>query len=414
MYNDGSIRFIAQNSTGSLYRPIYAHQFISNVATGTAPLTVTSTTKVTNLNADLLDGYTAGGSGGDWWTKVPVVAGDGVMEIGKYIDFHNTATDGTDFTYRIENSTNGTLVFSGIIDTTKVITDDLSVIGAGRVFGLESTSSTSDTGLILNTNASFTGVTCGVQNKRSASTAYSLEWWMSGDGTTAGTDIEFNHRGDGTAFADVSWNGGGADYAEYFEWLDGNQNEEDRRGYSVVLEGDKIRIAEEGEEPIGVISGNPSVVGDTAWNKWIYKYLSDDFGTYIMEPHNIVEWEEIVEKTAKVEAVYDENGNEISPEIEATYETISIMYEDWNIPEGVIIPDNATYKSHDENGNLFTHRKLNPEYDPNVEYIPREQRSEWDAVGLLGKLRIRKNQIKGSKWIKMRDISDTVEEWLVR
>lgn len=36
---------------------ITASRFVSNVAIGTAPLTVTSTTKVTNLNADLLDGY---------------------------------------------------------------------------------------------------------------------------------------------------------------------------------------------------------------------------------------------------------------------------------------------------------------------------------------------------------------------
>ena len=36
---------------------ITAPQLISNVATGTAPFVVTSTTKVTNLNADLLDGY---------------------------------------------------------------------------------------------------------------------------------------------------------------------------------------------------------------------------------------------------------------------------------------------------------------------------------------------------------------------
>ena len=33
-----------------------ASTFTSTVATGTAPLTVASTTKVTNLNADLLDG----------------------------------------------------------------------------------------------------------------------------------------------------------------------------------------------------------------------------------------------------------------------------------------------------------------------------------------------------------------------
>ena len=33
---------------------------------------------------------------------------------------------------------------------------------------------------------------------------------------------------------------------------------------------------------------------------------------------------------------------------------------------------------------------------------------------MIGKLRIRKGQITGTRWIKMRDISDTVEEWLVR
>jgi hypothetical protein len=39
-------------------------QLISSVSTGTAPLSVTSTTVVTNLNADLLDGYNVGTSGG--------------------------------------------------------------------------------------------------------------------------------------------------------------------------------------------------------------------------------------------------------------------------------------------------------------------------------------------------------------
>ena len=63
MYSDASIRFIAQSSAGSSYRPIYAERFISNVATGTAPLTVTSTTVVTNLNADLLDGLSPATSG---------------------------------------------------------------------------------------------------------------------------------------------------------------------------------------------------------------------------------------------------------------------------------------------------------------------------------------------------------------
>ena len=43
-----------------------------------------------------------------------------------------------------------------------------------------------------------------------------------------------------TTYADGAWNGGGADYAEYFEWSDGNTSAEDRRGISVVLVDDKI------------------------------------------------------------------------------------------------------------------------------------------------------------------------------
>ena len=68
----------------------------------------------------------------------------------------------------------------------------------------------------------------------------------------------------------------------------------------------------------------------------------------------------------------------------------------------------------DGNTVIQQRRKLNPAYDPDVEYVSREQRSEWDCVGLMGKLRIRKGQVTGSRLIKMRDINDSVEEWLVR
>ena len=203
-------------------------------------------------------------------------------------------------------------------------------------------------------NNSYTGATQVNVCTRAADSAYSLFKGSSGDGG----DLEFNLRGDGQAYADGSWNGGGADYAEYFEWSDLNPNAEDRRGISVVLDGNKIREAQADEDPIGVISGNPSVVGDAAWNKWSDKYLRDEFGTYIQEDYE----------------VEDEDGNTV----------------------------------------VQQRRKLNPAYDPDVEYVSREQRPEWDCVGLMGKLRIRKGQITGSRWIKMRDISDSVEEWLVR
>ena len=163
------------------------------------------------------------------------------------------------------------------------------------------------------------------------------------------TDDEFRVRGDGQVYADGSFNSGGADYAEYFEWTDGNSSYEDRRGMTVVLDGNKVKLSTSSDSTdniIGVVSGNASVIGDAASEKWTDKYLRDDYGAYLR----------------------NENGE----------------------------------------------RVLNPSFDDTKTYVSREDRQEWDAIGMVGKLRIRKGQITGTRWIKMRDISDTVEEWLVR
>ena len=232
------------------------------------------------------------------------------------------------------------LTFSTTADGGTSPTERMNIASNGQV---SIGQGTNNTGLFVNcTNGSFATNTTQFRTSRTANSAFQYLLTTS----ASGADTEHNLRGDGNAYADGSWNGGGADYAEYFEWSDSNPDAEDRRGISVVLDGDKIREAVAGEEPIGVISGNPSVVGDAAWNKWNEKYLRDDFGTYIK----------------------DAEGD----------------------------------------------RQLNPAYDPDVEYVNREDRPEWDCVGLMGKLRIRKGQVTGARWIKMRDVSDSVEEWLVR
>ena len=62
----------------------------------------------------------------------------------------------------------------------------------------------------------------------------------------------------------------------------------------------------------------------------------------------------------------------------------------------------------------YTRRKLNPSWDKTATYVPREERDEWIVVGMLGQIPILKGQPMHSSWIKMRDISATVEEWLVK
>jgi hypothetical protein len=249
-----------------------------------------------------------------------------------------------------------------------------------------SNASSNDLLLIRSTNTAWTGRLYSPQLYRSGNGSQHFSVYTSAIATTG--DNEFIFTSNGNARADGSWTGGGADYAEFFEWLDGNPNNEDRSGMTVALDEEKIKVSEPGDEVIGVVSTNPVVVGDSAWNFWSQKYLRDAYSRHIYDEHQVIEWT-------------DEDG---------TLKT----YEDWFIPEGVIIPANAIYKTHDEDGNLFTHRRLNPDWDPEQEYIPRVERPEWDPIGLMGKLRIRKGQVVGERWIKMRDISISVEEWLVR
>ena len=73
------------------------------------------------------------------------------------------------------------------------------------------------------------------------------------------------------------------DFSEYFEWFDGNQNNEDRVGYMVQLNGEKIELADSFEKCIGIISVTSAFVGNSCSLEWHGKFLKDDFGRIIYE-----------------------------------------------------------------------------------------------------------------------------------
>lgn len=54
--------------------------------------------------------------GGDVFNKIPKIGADGVLEIGKYIDFHSKNGDGKDYSTRITANDNGTISVSGGIN----------------------------------------------------------------------------------------------------------------------------------------------------------------------------------------------------------------------------------------------------------------------------------------------------------
>ena len=151
-------------------------------------------------------------------------------------------------------------------------------------------------------------------------------------------------------YSNSTFKSSGADYAEMFEWLDRNTDKKERTGLFVTLEGDKIRIATpEDDYILGIVSACPSVCGDVRDDTWANMHLTDIYGQPILEEV------EIPERTEEIVTVSEE-GEEVT--------------------ETVVI----------EQAHTEIRQKLNPKYDNTKEYIPRSERPEWDAVGVLGKL----------------------------
>lgn len=126
----------------------------------------------------------------------------------------------------------------------------------------------------------------------------------------------------------------GADYAEFFEWKDGNKNGEDRVGYFVTFDTENmIKKASENDYILGITSGNPCIIGngDECWTR---KRIMDDFNRFVYE------------------------------DVEYTDE-----------------------KTGEKRKTKFY--KINPDYDETLEYTQRIDRKEWAAVGMLGVIPVR-------------------------
>jgi hypothetical protein len=234
---------------------------------------------------------------------------------------------------------------------------------------------------------------------------------------TGNGDIQFKHRtSDGRLYTDASGTTfNNADYAEYFEWTDGNLNNEDRAGYSVVLDGDKIRIATSEDSPssiLGVISGSPAIIGDGQDLSWQGKYLKDEFGREITTDIEYLVWNAGYED--------DENGNRVPVPQPNPNDQLSMQASDRQMEVGPkldkAIADGLVPQFAIDNNIIMPgkRRVKNPDYDPDAIYIPREDRPEWSPVGLVGKLIVRKGQVIGDRWIKMKDVNDQLEQWFVR
>ena len=76
------------------------------------------------------------------------------------------------------------------------------------------------------------------------------------------------------------------DFAEYFEWHDGNIDNEDRIGYMVQINENKIEKANDFERCIGVVTNTNAVTIAACSFEWHDKYLKDEWSRVILDENH--------------------------------------------------------------------------------------------------------------------------------
>ncbi|MDQ0242998.1 autotransporter adhesin [Bacillus fengqiuensis] len=187
-------------------------------------------------------------------------------------------------------------------------------------------------------NTSTNGITGAHIMGRFGDATHTYSWHLANGTSETDRSLAAKIVNDGRGIADKGWLTGNADYAEMFETVDGKPMDV---GYFVTFDGEKIRKANKKDNYIlGIVSADPAILGDSGELRWKDKYVTDEWGR--------VQYRDVV-----IPAEKDQDGN-------------------------VIVPERTEKQP-----------ILNPDWDDTKEYIPRSERPEWVAVGLLGKLRVR-------------------------
>ena len=207
---------------------------------------------------------------------------------------------------------------------------------------------------------------------------YGASWQMGWGGvapvaaSTANREIVFDFvNGDGR------WNGtadnGAADYAEYFEWNDGNLLNEDRVGYFASLVGEKVEIGN--QNIVGIVSSNPALIGNSAELKWNKVYLKDEWGIKIYNTYKKYSLDD--------NYIYIDEDDKIYADPPNSHNILGTSFIG-ETNDKVFVED-------------IKIEKINPDFDINSSYEPRSSRKEWSPIGMLGKLHVRTaEQITGN------------------
>ena len=190
---------------------------------------------------------------------------------------------------------------------------------------------------------------------------------------------------------------------------------------TVILDGEKIRPATDSDDTskiIGVVSANPAVVGDSAWSEWQLAHQKDVYGSWVTKDEEYLVWNKFgtftdTDGVKKPNPQPDINDRNMSSECQILVSDIEKEKAAGNCPQAAI----------DQNLRVTKPSRIyNPDYDKTRTYVPRSERKEWDAIGLMGKLVVRRGQPIGANWILMKsnvgvdpnDNSIILDKYLVR
>ena len=204
------------------------------------------------------------------------------------------------------------------------------------------------------------------------------------------TNNIFSVDGTGSVNSSGSYFANARGYAEMFEWADNNHRNEAREGITVAFDKEgKLISADEGDNVIGVVVNNPAFVSNAAWNEWHKKYETDELGNINHSSFNIVEWLEMETTTLK-------------------------SVNKFHLPDNFILPESATEIQSDSNGNAFNKRSVSQSYDLEKTYVPRKNRNSWAMVCVLGVAPVFKGQQMGKNWVRIKELNDELDLWLIR
>lgn len=157
-----------------------------------------------------------------------------------------------------------------------------SVASLVTLFSQVSGDETAELSTIRATHASFSGTVQELSVNRAEDSGFDFLTCVTDAGGSP--NIRLSIDGTGQLASDKPTIVNGADYAEMFEWEDGNPTMEDRVGMTVCLSTSspgKIRVAtafDPGHKVVGAISGKPTSIGNAEPLGWKGKYPRDLFG----------------------------------------------------------------------------------------------------------------------------------------